>query len=127
MRTRKQNTDHRQRDEPQYALNEGLGRQQTTDHRQRDEHQYALSRGPGFWEVTFEGRQATFKHEQGALYVAWLLLHPPRKPIHALALALEARTLSGPTPGAAEVIQQRYLGLDEAEAVRNLAPPGAGA
>ncbi len=70
--------------------------------------------------MTFEGRHATFKHEQGAPYVAWLLLHPPRKPIHALALALEARTLSGQTPGAAEVIQQRYLGLDEAEAVRNL-------
>jgi hypothetical protein len=65
-----------------------------------------LNRGPGFWEVTFEGRQATFQDEQGAPYVAWLLLHPPWKPIHALVVALEARTLSGPTPTAAEVIQQ---------------------
>jgi hypothetical protein len=70
--------------------------------------------------VTFEGRQATFKHEQGAPYVACLLVHPLCKPIHALALALEATTLSGPTPGAAEVIQHRYLGLDEAEAVRSV-------
>jgi hypothetical protein len=95
-------------------------RELTTDHRQQDAGHYALGRGAGFWEVTFEGRQATFQHEQGAPYVAWLLLHPPRKPIHALVLALEARTLSGPTPTAAEVIQQRYLGLDEAEAVRTL-------
>ena len=70
--------------------------------------------------MTFEGREAIFRHEQGALYVAWLLLHPPQKPIHALALALEARTCSGQTSGAADVIQQRYLGLDEAEAVRNM-------
>ena len=70
--------------------------------------------------MTFEGREAIFRHEQGALYVAWLLLHPPRKPIHALALALEARAFSGPTPGAADAVQQRYLGLDEAEVVRNL-------
>jgi hypothetical protein len=95
-------------------------RQQTIDHSQRDQDQYALCRGLGFWEVTFEGRHATFKAEQGASYVAWLLLHPPQKPIHALALALDARTVFGQAPGAAEVIQQRYLGLDEAEAVRNL-------
>ena len=86
----------------------------------QDERRYALRRGLGFWEVIFEGRPATFKHEEGVPYVAWLLLHPPRTPIHAVALALDARTLSGPTPGAAEVIQQRYLGLDEAEAVRSL-------
>jgi hypothetical protein len=35
-------------------------------------------------------------------------------------LALKARTLSGQTPGAADAVQQRYLGLDEADAVRNL-------
>ena len=82
--------------------------------------QYALHRGPDGWELTFEGQRATFKHEPGASYVACLLLHPPRKPIHALALAPEARTLSGPTPSATEVIQQRYLGLDETEGARNL-------
>src|ERR1017187_4091481 len=92
----------------------------TTDDRPRENPQYALCRGWGFWEVIFEGREAIFRHEQGALYVAWLLLHPARKSIHALALALEARTFSGQTPGAGDVIQQRYLGLDEAEAVRNM-------
>jgi hypothetical protein len=95
-------------------------RQQTTEHSQPHEHLYALRRGLGFWEVIYEGRHATFQHEPGAPYVAWLLLHPPPKPIHALALALDARTLSGPIPVAAEVIQQRYLGLDEAGAVRSL-------
>ena len=49
---------------------------------------YALRRGLGFWELTFEGRQAIFKHEQGALYVACLLLDPPPEPMHAVALAL---------------------------------------
>ena len=86
----------------------------------RDERRYALCRGLGFWELTFEGRHAVFKHEQGALYVVWLLLHPPPEPIHALALALDARTISDQAPGAAEVIQQRYLGLDDAETVRTL-------
>ena len=91
-----------------------------TDRNQRDEPRYALGRGMGFWDVVFEGRHATFTDEPGAPYVACLLLHPPRKPIHALVLALEARNDSGQTPGAADVIQQRYLGLDEAEAVRNM-------
>ena len=92
----------------------------TTDHSQRDQQQYALCRRLGFWEVTFEGRHATFQHESGAPYVARLLLHPPPKPIHALALALDARTLFRPTPTAAEVIQQRLLGLEEAGTVRSL-------
>jgi hypothetical protein len=93
---------------------------ETTVRTPRNERQYALGRGLGFWEITFEGRRAIFKHEQGALYVAWLLLHPPREPIHAVALALDARNISGHTPGAAEVIQQRSLGLDDAETVRAL-------
>src|ERR1039457_3647279 len=73
----------------------------------RDERRYALCRGLGFWELTFEGRHAVFKHEQGALYVVWLLLHPPPEPVHALALALEARSIDGQPGGAAEIIQQR--------------------
>src|SRR5208282_798520 len=95
-------------------------RQLTTDHRKRDEHLYVLCRGLGFWELTFEGRQAMFKHEQGALYVACLLLDPPPEPMHAVALALKARNLGGQAAGPAEAIQQRNLGLDDAEAVRNL-------
>ena len=66
------------------------------------------------------GRRAVFKHEQGALYVACLLLDPPPEPIHAVALALKARKMNGQSPGEAELIQERNLGLDDAEAVRNL-------
>jgi hypothetical protein len=95
-------------------------REQTTDRNQGDKREYALRRGLGFWELTFEGRQAIFKHEQGALYVACLLLEPPEEPIHAVALALKARQMAGEAAGAEEVIQQRNLGLDDAEAVRNL-------
>ena len=81
---------------------------------------YALRRGLGTWEVTFEGRRDSFSDEQGAEYVVWLLLHPPPPPIHAVALALEARHAPGYTPGAADVIQQRNLGRDDAEVVRSL-------
>jgi hypothetical protein len=81
---------------------------------------YALRRGLGTWEVTFEGRRDSFSDEQGAEYVVWLLLHPPPEPIHAVALALAARHAPGYTPRAADVIQQRNLGRDDAEAVRSL-------
>ena len=95
-------------------------RQLTTHHRQRDDHRFALRRGLGFWELTFEGQRAVFKHDRGALYVACLLLDPPPEPIHAIALALKARKMSGQSPEEAELIQERNLGLDDAEAVRNL-------
>ena len=95
-------------------------RQQTTDRNHRDGRQYALCRGLGFWELTFAGRHAIFKHEQGALYVVWLLLHPPPEPLHALALALDARSIDGQPGGADEIIQQRSLGLDDAETIRRL-------
>ena len=68
---------------------------------------YALRRGLGTWEVTFEGRRDSFSDEQGAEYAVWLLLHPPPQPIHAVALALEARHAPGYTPGAADVIHLR--------------------
>src|ERR1017187_9808183 len=93
-------------------------RQQTTDH--YSQARYALCRGLGFWELTFEGQQAIFKHELGALYVAGLLLAPPSEPIHAVALALKAREMGGQAPGPAEVIQQRSMGLEDAAAVRAL-------
>src|ERR1017187_1277646 len=95
--------------------------QETTNRSPQDEHPYAMDRDLGYWELTFEGQHATFKNEAGAQYVAFLLLHPPPEPIHALTLALEARTLSSSqAPGPAEVILQRYLGLDYAETVRSL-------
>ena len=89
-----------------------------TNHRNRC--QYALRRGLGFWQLTFDGQQAIFKHELGALYVACLLLEPPPEPIHAVALALKARDMSGQADGPDEVVQQRSLGLDDAAAVRSL-------
>jgi hypothetical protein len=81
---------------------------------------YTLRRGLGTWEVTFQGRRDSFRDEQGAEYVVWLLLHPPPKPIHALALVLEARHTARCAPEEAGVVQQRNLGLDDAEAVRSL-------
>ena len=95
-------------------------RQLTPDYRQRDDHRFALHRGLGFWELTFDRHRAVFKHDQGTLYVACLLLDPPPEPIHAVALALKARKMTGQAPEEAELIQERNLGLDDAEAVRNL-------
>jgi hypothetical protein len=94
--------------------------QESIDRTPQDEPRYALRRDLGFWDVTFEGREATFNHEPGALYAACLLLHPPPQPIHALALALDARSISNQPPGAAEVILQRSLELDAAETIRAL-------
>ena len=95
-------------------------RRPRTADRQRDEQKYGLRRGLGFWELTFAGQQAIFKHELGALYVVCLLLKPPPEPIHAMALALKARKMNGQSSDEAELIQERNLGLDDAEAVRNL-------
>lgn len=94
--------------------------------------QWALRKGVGFWELTFAGQTAVFKHEQGAGYVAYLLLHPPLEPIHGLALALRTQALYTHVPAAAEiaglvseapilpeagaVVQERSLGLDDARA-----------
>src|ERR1035438_711652 len=89
---------------------------QTNNRNHRDERQYALRRDLGFWELTFEGRGAIFKHELGALYVGCLLLDPPREPIHAVALALKAREMSGQAAGPCELVQQRSMGLDDAAA-----------
>jgi len=82
--------------------------------------QYALRRDPASWHLTFEGRQAFFKHELGALYVAYLLLNPAREPVHAVALALKARENSSHPPAPDEAQEQRSMGLDDAAAVRAL-------
>ena len=94
--------------------------QTITDRSHLDGCQYALHRKASCWEVTFEGRQATFKHELGALYVAYLLLEPPREPIHGVALALKAREKLGQPAGPAEALEQRVMGLEDAAAVRAL-------
>jgi hypothetical protein len=70
--------------------------------------------------LIFNGATAYFKHEQGAAYVAYLLLNPPDQPIHALNLALKIRAASGADTELSDPIQQRNLGLDDAEAARVL-------
>jgi hypothetical protein len=85
-----------------------------------NECQYALRREANSWEVTFQGRQASFKHELGGLYVAYLLLHPPPEPIHGVALALHARQWLGQPASPAEALQQRVMGLEDAASVRAL-------
>jgi len=53
---------------------------------------YSLRRHTTFWSLTFNGQEACFDHEQGAYYVAYLLLNPPDEPIHGVALELKALT-----------------------------------
>src|SRR4051794_11420825 len=70
---------------------------------------FALRRDLGYWQLTFAGRHATLKHEQGLAYVAYLLLNPPKEPIHGMALALKVRALSGKPTELSETLQQRAL------------------
>ena len=81
---------------------------------------HALRRDLGFWQLTFEGETAMLKHEQGIFYVAWLLHHPPEEPIHAVALAIEVRARYGKPVDDAQIVEQRALGLDDAEVFREL-------
>ena len=98
---------------------------------------YALRQGLGLWKLTFAGKEADLKHEQGILYVAYLLKNPPSEPIHALDLAVQVSTLRGkrvamtgiidPATGKTIVverqarIQERTLSLDDAETRRAIA------
>ena len=82
--------------------------------------QYALRRGVDYWALVFEGREAVFKHELGALCVAYLLQNPPPEPLHAVALALKVRDKAGQAAGFEESLEERNMGLEEARAVRAL-------
>ena len=68
----------------------------------------------------FQGRQGVFPHELGALYVACLLLGPPREPLQAVALALQAKKRLGGLAGPDELLQQRGLGLEAPATIRAL-------
>ena len=81
---------------------------------------YALRRDLGFWHLTFNHEPAILKHEQGIFYVAWLLHNRPEEPIHGVALALEVRALYGKPIDEAQIVQQRAMGLDDAETFRAL-------
>jgi hypothetical protein len=70
--------------------------------------------------VTRNGQTAVLKHEIGLDYVAYLMNHP-NEPIHGLALALKVRAARNGQPmDSAEIIQERALALDDAEAARRL-------
>jgi hypothetical protein len=93
-----------------------------------------LRRDLGFWRLTFAGQEGIFKHEQGAAYVAYLLLNPPKEPIHALDLCVRAGGRGGPGNGIAELVdpvsgevtpltvearlQERSLAPDDAQTMR---------
>jgi hypothetical protein len=86
--------------------------------------------------VTFAGREAIFKHEQGATYVAYLLLNPREEPIHALNLCLRVMWPERKGGGIAELvdpetgevatvpaearIQERSMGLEDAQTMREV-------
>jgi len=58
---------------------------------------FAIRKSGPVWSVTMHGQQAEFKHQKGALYVAYLLLNPPDEPIHGAALELKANAFFGET------------------------------
>src|SRR5947209_1255502 len=63
---------------------------------------YALRRGLGTWELTFKGQRAVLKHEKGINYVAYLLTHPSKEPLHALDLASRINSIDGNQVGMAQ-------------------------
>jgi hypothetical protein len=100
---------------------------------------FSIRRHTGFWSLTFKGQEACFDHEQGAYYVAWLLLNPPSEPIHGMALEIKSMAyfgqfLNGPAeteivdPSTGEtmilacdaIFEQRNFALDDAESIRPL-------
>ena len=94
--------------------------QANTDRNHPNDWQYALCRGVAYWALVFQGQEAIFKQELGALHVAYLLLNPPLEPIHAVALALKARERAGQVAEPDEVFQERGMGLADAAAIRAL-------
>jgi hypothetical protein len=97
---------------------------------------FALRRDLGFWRLTFGGEQAVLKHGRGIECVAYLLYHPSAEPMHAIdlsAASAKSSTASCAVGVAAAQsvgglvllekgarIQERSLGLDQAEAFRSL-------
>ena len=57
--------------------------------------QYSIRKHIAFWSLTFDGHEACFDHEQGAYYVAYLLLNPPEEPIHGMALEIKSLAYFG--------------------------------
>ena len=89
----------------------------TNDRSHLDGCQYALGTDRGEWRLTFQGQPAAFKHELGALYVAYLLLNRSREPLHAVALALRAREWDGQA-ASEDAVEEGSMGFKEAMGVR---------
>jgi len=97
---------------------------------------YCLRKDLGFWRLRFRGREAVFKHEKGASYVAYLLVNAPEEPIHALDLAARLSVPDRKNPGIAELvdpatgrvvplpsdarIEERGLALEDAQTMREV-------
>ena len=98
---------------------------------------YTIRKHIAFWSLTFNGQEACFDHEQGAYYVAYLLLNPPDEPIHGMALEIKSLAYFGlfskaaceteiinPSTGetmilaADAILQQRNFALDAASQAR---------
>src|SRR5712671_1537384 len=68
---------------------------------------YSIRKHIAFWAITFNGHRACFDHEQGAYYVAYLLLNPPDEPIHGMALEVKSMAYFGEylkSPGVTEIV-----------------------
>src|SRR5947208_1070975 len=100
---------------------------------------FSIRKHIAFWAVDFEGQTAVFDHEQGAYYVAHLLLNPPDEPIHGMALEIKSLAYFGEylkRPGVTEMLdpstgetiilacdaifEQRNFALDDADSIRPL-------
>jgi len=81
---------------------------------------FRLEQHLGYWTLNHGRETAILKHEIGLSYVAYLMDHP-NEPIHGLGLALKIRAMRNGQPAdSAELIQERALALDDAEAARRL-------
>jgi hypothetical protein len=79
---------------------------------------YSLRREGRWWRLIFQGRQSGFGHEQGALYVAYLLVVPPQAPVHAVVLALHAKDVLGSWVRPEEVPEQREIRTEVPATIR---------
>ena len=92
---------------------------------------YSLRKGLRAWDLVFDGAPAVLRHEQGIVYVAWLLGHPSVEPVHALQVIANTHSVSNAIRKSVEIsapavstpharIQERALGMDDLESIRLL-------
>jgi hypothetical protein len=82
--------------------------------------EFPLEKGLGCWLLRHNGQHAILRSEIGLDYVAFLLAHPDEE-FHGLALALKVRALRNGQPAdSVDLLQERALALDDAEAARRL-------